>query len=164
MRNFKSYFFILTMLCSFVSLAQVPEAKENNQQNFSDLMYRQGSAYRTASGKPGPEYWQNGADYDIEVTLNDKTHNISGNIEIEYTNNSPEDLNFIWLYLEQNRFTETSRGTLTTPMQGNRYNGDMEGGYSVSNFSAEANGKTSNKYLINDTRMQVFFDKEEKQR
>lgn len=159
MRNFKSYFFILTMLCSFVTWAQVPEAKENNQQNFSDLMYRQGSAYRTASGKPGPEYWQNGADYDIEVTLNDKTHNISGNIEIEYTNNSPEDLNFIWLYLEQNRFTETSRGTLTTPMEGNRYNGDMEGGYSVSNFSAEANGKTSNKYLINDTRMQVFFDK-----
>ncbi|WP_407660196.1 M1 family metallopeptidase [Mesonia profundi] len=159
MRNFNSYFLILTMLCSFVTWAQVPEAKENNQHNFTDLMYRQGSAYRTASGKPGPEYWQNSADYNIAVSLDDKTHNISGNIEIEYTNNSPEDLNFIWLYLEQNRFTEDSRGTLTTPMKGNRYNGDVEGGYSVSNFSAKANGVTSNKYLVNDTRMQVFFDK-----
>jgi len=159
MRNFKSFFFIATMLYSFVTWAQVPEAKENNQHNFKDIMYRQGSAYRTASGKPGPEYWQNAADYNIAVTLDDKTHNISGTIEIEYTNNSPEDLNFIWLYLEQNRFTEDSRGTLTTPMQGNRYNGDMEGGYTVSNFSTKANGATSNKYLINDTRMQVLLDK-----
>ncbi|MDT0293618.1 M1 family metallopeptidase [Mesonia ostreae] len=159
MRNFKSFFFILTMLCSFVTWAQVPEAKENNQHNFKDIMYRQGSAYRTASGKPGSEYWQNSANYTIEVSLDDKTHMITGNIEIEYTNNSPESLDFIWLYLEQNRFTEDSRGILTTPMQGNRYNGDLEGGYTVSNFSAKANGTTSNKYLINDTRMQVFLDK-----
>lgn len=159
MRNLKSYFFIVTVLCSFMTWAQVPEAKENNQQNFDELMYRQGSAFRTASGKPGAEYWQNSADYQIEVTLDDKTHKITGNIEIEYTNNSPETLDFMWLYLEQNRFTDSSRGTLTTPMRGNRYNGDVEGGYAVSNFSAKSAGQTSNKYLINDTRMQVFFDK-----
>ena len=105
MRNLKSYFFIVTVLCSFMTWAQVPEAKENNQQNFDELMYRQGSAFRTASGKPGAEYWQNSADYQIEVTLDDKTHKITGNIEIEYTNNSPETLDFMWLYLEQNRFT-----------------------------------------------------------
>ena len=56
MRNLKSYFFIVTVLCSFMPWAQVPEAKENNQQNFDELMYRQGSAFRTATGKPGAEY------------------------------------------------------------------------------------------------------------
>src|SRR5690606_16163658 len=61
--------------------------------------------------------------------------------------------------VEQNRFTEQSRGTLTTPIQGNRYSGDTDGGAAITNLTAKSKGKTSNKYLISDTRMQVFFDK-----
>ncbi|GAB3659352.1 M1 family metallopeptidase [Echinicola sediminis] len=115
--------------------------------------------YRSASGKPGPNYWQNEADYKIDVTLNDDEHTITGKITIDYTNNSPEALDFVWIYLEQNRFKEDSRGTLTTPIQGNRYVGDTDGGYELANVSAVVGkrGTASDRHLVSDTRMQVFF-------
>ncbi|MDN3687044.1 M1 family metallopeptidase [Cyclobacterium jeungdonense] len=134
---------------------------ENNQEDFNDFMYKRGSAYRSASGVPGPEYWQNGADYLLEVSLDETEHVLAGRVVISYTNNSPHSLPFIWLHLEQNRFKADSRGSLTTPIQGNRYSGDMDGGYAISNVSAQLDKRGSNpssRYLINDTRMQVFFD------
>lgn len=133
------------------------DVTKDNQSLFDDLMYRQGTAYRTADGKPGPEYWQNQADYHIKAELNDQENTLTGKLTLTYTNNSPEKLDFIWLYLEQNRFTEDSRGTLTTPVQGNRYNGDVNGGYTISNLEAKVGRKKSSKHLISDTRMQVFF-------
>ena len=102
-------------LLTFCFQLQAQDVKEDNQDLFNDVLYRQGNVYRTASGKPGPEYWQNRADYEIEAELDDVNHTLTGKITITYTNNSPEQLDFIWLYLEQNRFTEDSRGTLTTP-------------------------------------------------
>jgi hypothetical protein len=128
---------------------------ENNQALFDQFMYRRGNAYRTASGKPGPKYWQNRADYEIEVALDDENHSISGKVTITYTNNSPEDLDFLWLYVEQNRFMESSRGTMTTPLGGNRYSGDTEGGFLITNLVSEVDGEESTEYLISDTRMQV---------
>jgi hypothetical protein len=76
-----------------------------------------------------------------------------------YTNNSPEALDFVWMQMEQNRFTQDSRGTLTTPVQGNRYNGDVDGGYEISAVQAKvgAKGAVSSKHIISDTRMQVWF-------
>ena len=148
--------FILT--ASFPAFSQ--QGKDNNQKDFSEFMDRKGNSYRTASGKPGEAYWQNATDYQIEVALDEASHTLSGKVTITYTNNSPESLDFIWLQLEQNRFTPTSRGTLTTPVQGNRYNGDTDGGYDISNVSAKVGpkGTLSSKHLIEDTRMQVWFN------
>lgn len=154
---FRNCFFI-AFIFSFSAVLTAQEVNENNQGDFSEFMHRNGNVYRSASGNPGPKYWQNAADYVIEATLDDKNHTITGKITATYTNNSPEDLDFIWMYLEQNRFTENSRGTLTTPIGGNRYNGDVKGGYQISNFSAKVKNSTSNKYLITDTRMQVFLE------
>ncbi|AWW30247.1 M1 family peptidase [Echinicola strongylocentroti] len=151
----------ILFLCLFmVQVTVAQQVEENNQSEFGDFIYRKGNMYRSASGKPGPMYWQNRADYNIDVTLDDEAHTITGSVTIHYTNNSPEALDFVWLYLEQNRFTEDSRGTLTTPIQGNRYNGDVDGGYQLSNVSAKVGkrGDASNKYLVDDTRMQVFLD------
>ncbi|MFN3802273.1 M1 family metallopeptidase [Belliella pelovolcani] len=151
-------FAFLTFGSIWTSDAQV--VKDNKDGVFTEFGYRQGSAYRTASGKPGPSYWQNKSDYSINIELDEENHLIKGSLTLTYTNNSPESLDFIWLYLEQNRFTEDSRGTLTTPVQGNRYSGDTDGGYKVSNVKAQLTGKnrpTSSDYLINDTRMQVVF-------
>lgn len=136
------------------------EPQENNQDLFKFFGDRSGNEYRAASGKPGHNYWQNSADYKIDVTLDEENEMIRGKITIDYTNNSPEALEFVWLHLEQNRFTETSRGTLTTPIQGNRYVGDMDGGYKISNLKAVSGrrGNPSSEHIINDTRMQVFFD------
>ncbi|MBI0399561.1 M1 family metallopeptidase [Cyclobacterium marinum] len=137
------------------------QVTENNQSDFNEFTYRQGSAYRAASGKPGPEYWQNKADYKIAVTLNEEEHIIAGKVDITYTNNSPESLPFVWLHLEQNRFKADSRGTLTTPIQGNRYSGDVDGGFAINNVEAKLSKRgssVSSKHIISDTRMQVFFD------
>jgi hypothetical protein len=136
------------------------EPQENNQDLFKFFGDRSGNEYRAASGKPGHNYWQNSADYKIDVTLDEENEMIRGKITIDYTNNSPEALEFVWLHLEQNRFTETSRGTLTTPIQGNRYVGDMDGGYKISNLKAVSGRRRnpSSEHIINDTRMQVFFD------
>lgn len=153
----KMLLLLLFAIFSLPALAQKTDFGNNHM--FNEFTYRQGNVYRTASGKPGPEYWQNAADYDLEVTLDDKNHTVSGKVTIYYTNNSPETLDFIWLYLEQNRFTEGSRGTLTTPIQGNRYSGDVEGGFELNNILAKTKTGTSSKHIITDTRMQLFLDK-----
>jgi hypothetical protein len=158
MNYFSKAVFALALAGICFPQAQAQEVTETNQQDFSEFTNRAGNMYRAASGKPGPEYWQNEADYNIDVTLDDENHTITGSITVEYTNNSPQELEFIWMYLEQNRFTETSRGTLTTPIQGNRYNGDIDGGYEISNLKARVKRSTSSEYLIDDTRMQVFFN------
>ncbi|EAZ81163.1 M1 family metallopeptidase [Algoriphagus machipongonensis] len=142
-----------------MSQSYAQEVKENNQSVFGEFMDRRGTYSRTASGKPGVGYWQNEADYSIKATLDDEAHTLTGQITMTYTNNSPEALDFIWMQLEQNRFTEESRGTLTTPIQGNRYNGDTDGGFDITNLEAKvgSKGDVSNKHIINDTRMQVWF-------
>ncbi len=150
---------LLLLIFTFSFATKAQETHSNNQHLFDNVSYRQGNVYRTASGKPGPEYWQNAADYKLDVTLDDKNHTVSGSVTINYTNNSPETLDFIWLYLEQNRFTEDSRGTLTTSVQGSRYSGDVEGGYELSTVSAKTKTGTSSKYIITDTRMQLWLDK-----
>src|SRR5690554_2462326 len=159
MQYFKSNTFLSLLFSVFCLSLVAQEANYGNQHLFDEFTYRQGNTYRTASGKPGPDYWQNSADYVLDVTLNDKDHIVSGSVTIHYTNNSPETLDFIWLYLEQNRFTENSRGTLTTPIQGNRYSGDVEGGVELSGVAAKTKTGTSTNYLVTDTRMQMFLDK-----
>jgi hypothetical protein len=158
MKKLLIYCFTLAVGIHLSALGQ--SEPKNNQELFNEFTYRQGSSYRSASGRPGPAYWQNGADYVLEVALDEDEHTLSGTVAITYTNNSPEDLDFVWLHLEQNRFKNDSRGTLTTPIQGNRYAGDVEGGYSISNVKSQLTKRgsaTSNRYLISDTRMQVFL-------
>ena len=60
------------------------------------------NVYRTASGAPGHEYWQQKVDYNISVTLDDQTQRIDGEERILYTNNSPDELRYLWLQLDQN--------------------------------------------------------------
>mgnify|MGYP003629967032 CR=1 FL=1 len=157
MKSFLGKAILLFTLFSVSINAQTPF--QNNQSDFDHFTNREGNMFRSASGVPGPMYWQNGADYDLEVELDDKTNMLSGTVTITYYNNSPESLDFVWLHLEQNRYTEDSRGALTTPIQGSRFDGDLDGGYTITNVSAKT-GKAvaSNKHLITDTRMQVFFN------
>ena len=63
---------------------------------------------RLASGKPGPKYWQQRADYIISVTLDDQRRRLSGEETITYHNRSPHKLNYLWLQLDQNRFRPDS--------------------------------------------------------
>lgn len=146
---------MLVLLGNFSYQAQAQEVNESNQSDFSEFIKIPGNMFRTASGQPGPEYWQNEADYEIEATLNPEENSITGHVELTYTNNSNQELEYIWMYLEQNRFKEGSKGALTTPVRGYRYSGDLDGGYTLTNVEADGDGT---KYIIKGTRMQVFFE------
>lgn len=72
------------------------------------------NSQRTASGAPGPAYWQQRADYDIDVTLDDQNQRISAIARIDYHNRSPHALRYIWVQLDQNRFKPDSDSATTT--------------------------------------------------
>jgi hypothetical protein len=76
------------------------------------------NVYRTASGAPGPDYWQQRADYKISVNLDEVKKRITANAVINYTNNSPQALRYIWLQLDQNRFRTNSLQSRTTSLRG----------------------------------------------
>ena len=82
------------------------EVEENNkyERKFEQLSseYRSPNVYRTASGAPGHMYWQQQADYEIDVTVNDDNQTVTGSETITYTNNSPDMLPYLWVQLDQN--------------------------------------------------------------
>ena len=88
----------LTLLTTGITLLTIAQSTYNAKEAFNPQFYPYpGSDFRSASGEPGPKYWQNRADYKINCTLDTIKHNVSGDVEITYTNNSPDNLIFIWL-------------------------------------------------------------------
>jgi len=71
------------------------------------------NVYRTASGAPGTQYWQQRADHSIKVTLDEENRSITASQSVRYTNNSPDTLRYIWIQLDQNRFAKGSIERLT---------------------------------------------------
>lgn len=90
------------------------EAIKQTKGDFEDKFRQLGvdlptpNAYRSASGAPGPAYWQQRADYDIEVRLDEEAKRIEGSETITYHNNSPDTLSYLWVQLDQNRFENDS--------------------------------------------------------
>lgn len=109
---FRKLIVLLTLCLSVASIgmAQVQQTKGNYVDKFRqmDEIWPTANSYRTAGGEPGHEYWQQRADYKINVTLDEKKHRIEGNVEITYHNNSPDTLRFLWVQLDQNRFNKNS--------------------------------------------------------
>lgn len=132
----------------------------NPYEAFAPFFYPSyGDEVRTADGTPGPKYWQNRADYAIDVTLNDIQHTVTGNIVITYTNNSPQALPFIWLQLDQNIYKQDSRAIATTAIGGGRWanRNNFDGGYGIDAVLVILPGGREVKadYTITDTRMQI---------
>ncbi len=93
-----SFFFAILAACSAFS-------QERPEDKFAQLYTElpTPNVYRTASGAPGHEYWQQRADYQIEVRLDEDKHILYGEETITYYNNSPDALDYLWLQLDQNR-------------------------------------------------------------
>lgn len=93
------------VLCSFLVFAS-GYAQDNRTYTGKfesiDRLIAPPSPYRTASGAPGKAYWQQRADYKIKADLDEKTNVLTGAETITYYNNSPDDLSFLWIQLEQN--------------------------------------------------------------
>ncbi len=98
---------IIAMLLVFASATSVAQViNSNHGKRFEQLerMLRDPSVYRSASGAPGPQYWQQKADYKIEVTLNDDNQRLDGSETITYYNNSPDPLDYLWVSLDENKY------------------------------------------------------------
>lgn len=159
----KAVLFAASLLVFQTATAQeTPKSKYNPEEAFGPLFYTQnGNLYRSASGAPGPKYWQNRADYNISATLNEQTNTVTGTVTISYKNNSPEVLPFLWLQLDQNSFAENSRGAAITPAQ-SRYGAkeaNFNGGYKINNLTVNKKGKKiAFSSMVEDTRMQIRFE------
>jgi len=103
----KNILLLLGLFVSFTFYAQeTPEKEEGhtNQNKFRQLYqeFATPNQYRTASGAPGPAYYQNTADYEMDIILKEDTKEIMGQETITYTNNSPNPLEYLWVQLDQN--------------------------------------------------------------
>ncbi len=124
-----------------------PMAPRADKNIFSPLDLPTPNRIRTATGMPGPDYWQQQVDYRMEVVLDAETESVSAVANITYTNNSPEPLEFLWLSLEQNLFKSDSLGGLSTPPGARFSAGDQfKGGYSIQHVRAGEQDLTLNIY------------------
>jgi len=144
-------------------------SKYNYQETFAPFFYTKNATNtRSASGQPGFEYWQNRADYLLTAKLDEANNEISGSTVITYTNNSPDKMSFLWMYLDQNLFKEDSRGNAVVPISGSRNGAQgqiFDGGFKIKSVKIIVSNKGVSiekeaKYLITDTRMQVFLPQE----
>ena len=103
MKRLSTCLFFVVAVCSSVFAQEKPTSNYDQHKAFDPLFYpSNGNEYRSASGEPGPAYWQNHADYKITATLDTAQHKITGSVIITYKNNSPDALKFLWLQLDQN--------------------------------------------------------------
>ena len=127
------------------------------------------NVYRTASGAPGHQYFQQLADYDMEIILDDETQRIYGKETITYTNNSPDELRYLWVQLDQNMRAKNSttqeintegifsqRGntaqTAFNQLKKNQFY-DFDGGFKID--YVQSTGGTNLRYTVNNTMMRV---------
>lgn len=108
--------------------------------------------YRSSSGVPGPDYWQQRADYTINASLDTATTEISGTVEIRYTNNSPDTLRYVWVQADQNLYRTGSKGSALFPADSRWGVRGFEGGYTFSDV--RINGSTVQP-RINDTMVRL---------
>ena len=153
---------IIALFLSSGSVLGQSNSCYNYTEAFDPVFYTQNATpYRSASGKPGHAYWQNRADYKINVSLDENNHQVSGSLTISYTNNSPDDLQYIWFQMDQNLFQEDSRGQATIPLRESRYgsaNSDFNGGFELKSVRFSDGSNAS--YHIVDTRMRVDLPSE----
>ncbi|MEP0985983.1 M1 family metallopeptidase [Ekhidna sp.] len=164
-----SILLIVTFLFSTVTMAQDRKQKDTEwEQKFEQLgtMLPTPNVYRTASGAPGHQYWQQKADYKMKIVLDDNNQTITGTEDITYYNNSPDDLEYLWVQLDQNMRARDSdspligrssmRDTLSA-LAVFRLTGDSDydGGFKIK--SVKSSGQDMS-YIINKTMMRIDLE------
>ncbi len=109
----KKLFTLSFILLSTYSIIIAQDIRNNPSSNHGNKFEQLGTIlptpneYRTASGAPGPKYWQQRADYDIKATLDEKNLLLTGAETVTYFNNSPDVLTYLWLQLDENEHSST---------------------------------------------------------
>ena len=158
------------MLLGGASMAQnLNNPGSNHGNKFEQLgtMLQTPNMYRSASGAPGPKYWQQRADYEINVELDDVKQRIIGSEVINYFNNSPDPLTYLWLQLDENEHKAQSEKNLTeqSSMREKMSMGELQRiaghtedlGVKIAKVT-DANGNAL-RYTINQTMMRIELPK-----
>ena len=167
MKKIATFFLML-----FMSVLQAQETSKTSNSDYRNpdkfkQMYdllATSTMYRTAAGAPGPEYYQQQADYKIDVELDDKNQKLYGTETITYTNNAKESLDYLWLQLDQN---EKARNSNSPLVESNKTDSsisvkdfsrkyleeDFDGGFRI-DYVKDVNGKPM-QYTINQTMMRI---------
>ncbi|MFT4533291.1 MAG: hypothetical protein ACJA1A_000744 [Saprospiraceae bacterium] len=158
---------LLLMVFSFIALTL--GAQENTNQNSFRQLGQElptPNSYRTASGAPGADYWQQKADYKMKIEIDDENAKLYGTSNITYKNNSPDELRYLWLQLDQNVRAQESdspklRGNSISERPSLRglksMNNDFDGGFKVESVTTSSNQAMS--YTINKTMMRIDLPK-----
>lgn len=167
------YLFLSALFISASALAQ-DQAEEKterqpghtNNNKFKQLYdeFSTPNMFRTASGAPGPAYYQQQADYKMDIELDDVNARIYGEETITYTNNSPDNLEYLWVQLDQNMRAKDSKTPLiegsgippaqqTSSFANNYMTEGFDGGFNIE-FVKDEDGKPL-PHMINRTMMRV---------
>lgn len=109
----KKVFSFLVATAGLFSIALAQNVQNNPGSNHGNKFEELGTnlptpnEYRTASGAPGPKYWQQRCDYDIKCDLDEKNLKLTGSETVTYFNNSPNELTYLWLQLDENQVSST---------------------------------------------------------
>ena len=162
---------LLTLFSFSIFLAGAQNIQNNPNSNHGNKFEQLGSIlptpneYRTASGAPGPKYWQQRCDYDIKCELDENKQWLKGSETITYYNNSPNELRYLWLQLDENQHSSVNNANYQTsnPMNRNltdlqvqrmeENQGDNGMGHKITKLT-DINGRAL-KYTINKTMMRV---------
>ena len=169
------YFFFSALFLSVGVFAQEEKEPEKKSGHYNINKFRQmydefatPNMFRTGSGAPGPAYYQQQADYKMDLVLDDEKAKISGFETITYTNNSPDELKYLWVQLDQNMRAKNSKSPLiesSGTQQVQRASGfassyleeSFDGGFNIEQVT-DVNGKPL-PHMINQTMMRVELPK-----
>ena len=168
--------YVLSLL--LVSFSLVVAAQENttqreggheNQSKFRQLYqeFASPNTYRSASGAPGPDYYQQQANYKMDIVLDDKNARIDGEETITYINNSPDNLEFLWLQLDQNVRAKDSKSPLrdgsgvplaqqASSFAASYLTAPFDGGFNI--VSVTDNRGIPMRHTVNQTMMRIDLD------
>lgn len=133
------------------------QSKYNPAETFAPGLYtNNGNTIRSANGAPGPAYWQNRADYNLQAAIDTVKQQLTGYAIIHYTNNSPDSLQSLWLLLEQNLYKKGARSNFLFDQQPQEFTT----GFEIDEVKIGQGATTTvANYIVTDTRMQIRLAK-----
>ncbi|HNP24077.1 MAG TPA: M1 family metallopeptidase [Panacibacter sp.] len=144
--------FLSVMVCATAYAANSQNIQNNPGSNHGNKFEQLGTIlptpneYRTASGAPGPKYWQQRCDYDITCSLDETKPRLTGSEKITYYNNSPDELTYLWLQLDENQHSSVNNS-------GYQASSTMQNNVDVSTIDMMLDKKTDNGYGDQITKM-----------
>ncbi|MDP3666275.1 MAG: hypothetical protein Q8R50_06315 [Sediminibacterium sp.] len=166
----KKLLFLFMLMCSVLAI-EAQNIRNNPSSNHGNKFEELGTIlptpneYRTASGAPGPKYWQQRADYTIKCELDEANLKLKGSETVTYFNNSPDVLTYIWLQVDENEHSTVNNAnyqdasvigkqvTVATIEKMEAQKADNGYGHIISKLT-DATGKSLS-YTINKTMMRI---------